>query len=110
MKVSVCTNRPILSPCGLKDLDYQVDTYVGCEHYCYYCYALAQAETDWSKEILKHKEIVNQLSGEIDKVSLQTIYMGYHTDPYQPCEAEYHQTSFGVIQRKGVFRKYSDQV
>lgn len=92
MKVSVCANREILSPCGLKDLDYQVDTYVGCEHYCYYCYALTQAETDWSKEILIHKEIVNQLSGEIDKVSPQTVYIGYHTDPYQPCEAEFHQT------------------
>jgi len=92
MKVSECTNRPILSPCGLKELDYQVDTYVGCEHYCYYCYALAQAETDWSKEILIHEEIIDQLSGEIDKIPSQTIYMGYHTDPYQPCEAEYHQT------------------
>ncbi len=92
MKVSVCANREILSPCGLKDLDYQVDTYVGCEHYCYYCYAMAQAETDWSKEILIHKEIVNQLSREIDKVSPQTVYIGYHTDPYQPCEAEFQQT------------------
>jgi len=92
MKVSVCVNREILAPCGLKDLDYQVDTYVGCEHYCYYCYALAQAETDWSKEILIHKDIVNQLSGEVDKVSPQTVYMGYHTDPYQPCEAEFYQT------------------
>ncbi|MCD4719889.1 MAG: hypothetical protein K8S13_08515, partial [Desulfobacula sp.] len=52
MKVSVCSSRPILSSCGLKDIEYQVDTYVGCEHYCYYCYALPQAETDWSKEIL----------------------------------------------------------
>jgi len=92
MKVSVSTKRKILSPCGLKDLDYQVDTYVGCEHYCYYCYALTQAETDWSKEILIHKEITHQLSKEIDKVSPQTIYIGYHTDPYQPCEAEFHQT------------------
>lgn len=92
MKISVCSNRPILSSCGLKDLDYQVDTYVGCEHYCYYCYALAQAETDWSKEILVHKDIVKQLSGEIDKVSPQPIYMGYHTDPYQPCEVQYRQT------------------
>ena len=90
--VSECTKRPILTPCGLKDLDYQVDTYVGCEHCCYYCYALAQAETDWSKEILIHKGIVDQLSGEIDKVPSQTIYMGYHTDPYQPCEAQYFQT------------------
>jgi len=92
LKVSECTNRTILSPCGLKGLDYQVDTYIGCEHCCHYCYALAQAETDWSKEILVHKEIAEQLSGEIDRIPSQTIYMGYHTDPYQPCEAEYHQT------------------
>jgi DNA repair photolyase len=92
MKVSVCTNRPILSPCGLKNIEYQVDTYVGCEHYCYYCYALAQAETDWSKEILIYKDIVDQLCDELDKIPPQTIYMGYHTDPYQPCESEYRQT------------------
>ena len=93
MKISECTDRPILSPCGLKKFDFQVDTYIGCEHYCYYCYVLDQAETDWSKEIRMHSDIVGQLSEEIDMISPQTIYMGYHTDPYQPCEAEYHQTS-----------------
>ncbi len=92
MKVSECTSRKIISSCGLKDLNYQVDPYVGCEHYCYYCYALATAETDWSKEIQTHKNIVEQLSEEIDKIPPQTIYLGYHTDPYQPCEAEYRQT------------------
>ena len=92
MKVSVCKKRPILSACGLKDIEYQVDTYVGCEHYCYYCYVLPQAETDWSKEILIYEDIVDQLSQELDKIPPQKIYMGYHTDPYQPCEAEYRQT------------------
>ncbi|CAD7840684.1 MAG: Radical SAM domain protein [Olavius algarvensis Delta 4 endosymbiont] len=92
MKVSECTSRPILAACGLKDIDYQVDTYVGCEHYCYYCYALPQAETDWSKEILIYNDIVDQLGKELDEIPPQTIYMGYHTDPYQPCEAEYRQT------------------
>jgi len=92
MKVSTCSHRPTLEPCGLKDLDYQVDTYVGCEHYCYYCYALNQAETDWTKEILIYKDITGSLSEELDKISPQTIYMGYKTDPYQPCEAEYRQT------------------
>jgi DNA repair photolyase len=92
MKVSVCNHRQILLPCGLKNFDFQVDPYVGCEHYCFYCYVLSQAETDWSKEILIHEDIVSQLSEEIDKISPQTIYMGYHTDPYQPCEAEYRQT------------------
>lgn len=92
LKVSECTKRPILSPCGLENFEYQVDTYVGCEHCCYYCYVLAQAETDWSEEILIHKDIVGQLSGEIEKIPSQKIYMGYYTDPYQPCEAEYRQT------------------
>lgn len=92
MKVSICSYRSVLSPCGLKEIDYQVDTYVGCEHHCYYCYVLNQAETDWSKKILMHKDITSQLRKEIEKISPQSIYMGYHTDPYQPCEEEYRQT------------------
>jgi len=89
MKVSTCSDRPILVPCRLKDHDYQIDPYVGCEHSCYYCYALNQAETGWSKEVLIYKDIAGQLSGELENVSPQTIYMGYYSDPYQPCEAEY---------------------
>jgi DNA repair photolyase len=81
-----------LVPCGLKNRDNQIDPYVGCEHSCYYCYALNKAETDWSKEVLIYKDIAGQLSGELENVSPQTIYMGYYTDPYQPCEAEYRQT------------------
>jgi len=92
MKVSTCSYRPALNKCTLKDLDYQVDTYIGCEHYCYYCYVLSQAETDWTKEILIHKDITDRLNNELSKIPPQTIYMGWHTDPYQPCEAEYRQT------------------
>ncbi len=103
MKVSLCTDRPILSPCTLENFDYQVDPYIGCEHHCYYCYALAQAETDWSEEILMHKAIVGQLKEEIHKIPPQKIYMGYHTDPYQPCEAQYRQTRrvLELFQEKG---------
>jgi len=92
MKISTCSNRPVLAKCTLKDLDYQVDTYVGCEHYCYYCYALNKAETDWTKEILIYKDITDQLNNELSNIPPQTIYMGWQTDPYQPCEAEYRQT------------------
>ncbi len=92
MKVSACSYRPILTPCGLKNLNYQVDPYVGCEHYCYYCYALDRTETDWTREVLIHNDIIGQLGGELSEIPPQTIYMGYKTDPYQPCEAEYRQT------------------
>jgi len=92
MKMSTCSYRSILVPCRLKNRDYQIDSYVGCEHSCYYCYALNQAETDWSKEVLMYNDIAGQLSRELENVSPQTIYIGYYTDPYQPCEAEYRQT------------------
>ena len=92
MQVSTCSRQPILVPCDLKNFDYQVDPYVGCEHYCYYCYVLNQAETDWTKEIQIFNDITGQLRGELNKISPQKIYMGYYTDPYQPCEAEHGQT------------------
>ncbi|MCP4725427.1 MAG: radical SAM protein [bacterium] len=92
MKISTCSYRPILVPGELNFIDYQVDTYIGCSHYCHYCYVLNQAETDWSEEILIHKDITGQLNKELDKIPPQAIFMGYYSDPYQPCEAEYYQT------------------
>ena len=92
MKISTCSDRPILVPCGLNDFEHQIDPYVGCEHYCYYCYVLDQAETDWTKEILIHADVAARLGGELEGLKPQTIYMGYHTDPYQPCESELRQT------------------
>ena len=92
MKVSTCSFRPILQPCSLEGLNYQIDTYVGCEHYCYYCYALNSAETDWSEEILTHRDIIGQLSQELENIPPQTVYFGYKTDPYQPIEAKLFQT------------------
>lgn len=92
MIVKPCDNRPVLNPCTLEGLHYQVDPYIGCEHYCYYCYVLNQAETDWSEEIQIHEDIVGQLKDELSDIQPQTIYMGWQTDPYQPCEAESRQT------------------
>jgi hypothetical protein len=34
---------------------------IGCGHYCYYGYALPQAETDWRREILFHEDIAGRL-------------------------------------------------
>lgn len=92
MQIKPCANRPILNPCTLEGRNYQVDPYIGCEHYCFYCYALNQAETDWRKELLIHKDITRHLESELAGIPPQTIYMGWQTDPYQPCEAEYRQT------------------
>lgn len=91
MKIRTCSHRKILNPCSLDMYKYQVDPYIGCEHLCYYCYALNDAETDWRKEILIHEDI-NQLSEEISLIEPQIIYMGMNSDPYQPCESSLKQT------------------
>jgi DNA repair photolyase len=92
MILTPCNNRLILEPCTLPELNYQIDPYIGCGHYCYYCYVLSQALTDWRQEILFHNDITGRLEKEIAAIPPQTIYMGWHTDPYQPCEAECRQT------------------
>ncbi len=92
MNIKSCTDRLILNPCNLQGINYQIDPYIGCEHYCYYCYALDQAETDWRKEISIHEDITSRLESELTGIEPQTIYLGWQTDPYQPCESEYRQT------------------
>ena len=103
MKITTCAPRPILEPCSLPNLAYQVDPYVGCEHLCHYCYVLNRAETDWNEEIRIHDDISGQLGEELEGISPQKIYMGYYTDPYQPSESQYCQTrsALQVLLKKG---------
>jgi len=90
--VGLCSPRQVLEPCELEGFHYQVDPYIGCEHHCYYCYALNQAETCWEEEILMHQDIAGTLSRELSLLDPQSVYLGWNTDPYQPCEKIYQQT------------------
>jgi DNA repair photolyase len=53
---------------------------------------LNQAETEWIEEILVHPDFEGRLREELHGVRSEKIYMGYFTDPYQPCEADLRQT------------------
>jgi len=90
--VKECADKQILEPCSLNNFTYQVDPYMGCQHYCYYCYVLNSTKFDWTKEIRIHNDFAGQLEQELDRIEPQKIYMGYNSDPYQPCEKEYQQT------------------
>ena len=80
----------------MKRFTYQLDPYIGCEHLCYYCYALNRAETDWTEEILIHRDLAGQLERELSALEPQRIYMGWNTDPYQPLEKTHRQTRQAV--------------
>ena len=92
MRVRICSPRKILQPCELRGYNFQIDPYIGCEHHCYYCYALNQAETDWSQEILVHQDFAGQLVHELSALAPQPIYFGWYSDPYQPAETTHKQT------------------
>lgn len=92
LKVNRYSHRKILNPCGLEMFNYQIDTYISCEHFCHYCFGLNKAETIWEREIIIHEDIVGQLVQEICFLKPQTIYIGMNSDPYQPSEKSFKQT------------------
>jgi DNA repair photolyase len=92
MKIGACSPRKILQPCELSGYRYQIDPYIGCEHHCYYCYALNQAETDWTQQILVYPDFAAQLAIELSSQKSQPIYFGWSSDPYQPVESTHQHT------------------
>lgn len=92
MKVVYSTRQQIIESCTLKDFNYQIDPYIGCEHKCHYCYTQNQSEFDWESEIGIYPNINEKLAEELSSLKPQIIYIGMNTDPYQPLEREYKQT------------------
>ena len=90
--MSFYSHREIVASCSLPWYQYQVDPYIGCEHRCHYCYAQNDAETDWEREIKVHTALKPRLLQETAALEPQLIYMGMNSDPYQPAEAQLHQT------------------
>ncbi len=92
MKVCVSSRKQIFKLCSLRSYTYQIDPYIGCEHLCYYCYALNDAETDWTQEILIYQDFVDSLEQELSTLKPQPVYFGWNSDPYQPAEENYRYT------------------
>lgn len=92
VKVTKRIKGRVLEACPTLNYNYQLDPYRGCEHLCYYCYALNKAETDWEKEILIHENLPAQLDVELAVLEPQAIYIGMNSDPYQQSELKYGQT------------------
>jgi DNA repair photolyase len=103
MNVLPCSVTRIVQPCELEGHDYQIDPYVGCEHFCLYCYALNRAETDWTREVRVHRDLESRLDRELAGLRPQSIYLGWNTDPYQPAERTHRQTRrvLEILARRG---------
>jgi DNA repair photolyase len=93
-------DRPILEPCSIPGFAYQFDPYVGCEHGCLYCYVQSN---EAAGQAVVRPDLAERLDYELALLEPQRIYIGWATDPYQPCEAEHRQTrqALEVLERRG---------
>ena len=91
-KISFCERKNIIRPSTLLHFKYEIDPYSGCEHHCYYCYALNDTTIDWNREIIVHRDYPRKLADELVNLEPQPIFIGMDTDPYQAVEREFRHT------------------
>jgi DNA repair photolyase len=88
MKVIEFPGKPVIEPCTLEYYSYTFAAYVGCQHRCLYCYTQNHADLDWGTEVGIIPDFREQLTGFLEDLPPQVLYVGGDTDPYQPIEAE----------------------
>lgn len=81
--------------------DRSLNAYRGCEHGCIYCFARPSHAylgfspgLDFETRLIARPNADAVLRRELSKPNYKvaTLAMGTNTDPYQPCEAEWHIT------------------
>jgi len=90
---------PLLKPCSLEGLAFQLDPYLGCQHQCRYCHALTRGGGGWLRGVHSYDGLADRLAHELSAIEPQSIYVGWYSDPYQPIEAERLDTrsALGVL-------------
>ncbi|MEM0173188.1 MAG: radical SAM protein [Sulfolobaceae archaeon] len=84
--------KSALSESGLKELDYSLNPYLGCNFSCTYCYAPnftpnREASLNWGKVIIVKENILEVLKKEVFLKRKGIVGISTITDPYQPIEA-----------------------
>ena len=82
----------------IKNYDFTLNPYRGCQYGCSYCYASAfspnqQMRQDWGKWVIIKENAAELLGKELEKLKKKqltppSIYMSSVTDPYQPIETK----------------------
>jgi DNA repair photolyase len=87
-----------------------LNSYVGCEHACAYCYVrffIRDKKDKWGNFLRTRDHIKTNLAKELKNHAGQRIVLGTMTDPYQPAEDTYHLTRecLQLIQQNGTIKK-----
>ena len=99
MRIREVICKSILSPSKLPGCDYVINSYVGCQHACCWCYAkfmrgyTGHENEIWGSFVDAKINAPEVLIKDIRKLKKKpTIFLSSVCDPYQPIEAKYKLT------------------
>ena len=87
--VTASKGGDVITKTGFSGYDHCLNTYVGCEFGCKYCYVrffVKDKEHPWGEFVRSRRHIPNKLLSALKKVGPTRLVLGTMTDPYQPQE------------------------
>jgi DNA repair photolyase len=97
VRVREILSKAILTKTGIEGYDYCINTYVGCQHGCQYCYAIFMKRftghsEPWGEFVDVKINAPQVLSRQLKRPKEGSVLIGTVTDPYQPLEMRYRIT------------------
>lgn len=90
-------SKTIMGRSGIKDVDYSINPYLGCEHACLYCYAKFMTRRghngeEWGSFVDVKVNGLECLEKELPRKKRGVVLLSSVTDPYQPIEIKWQLT------------------
>lgn len=94
-QVSDARKGKVVTPSKFKNYDHCLNTYVGCEFGCKYCYVrffVKDKNHEWGEFVRVRKHVKDKLPKELPDLAGTRLVLGTMTDPYQPAERKHRIT------------------
>ncbi len=111
----VARKSGIIAKTGFRGYDKCLNTYVGCEFGCSYCYCrffLRDPKLPWGSFVRVRLHIESRLTKELPDLAGLRVVMGTMSDPYQPSERKHRVTrtaleilAGGKLEKLGIFTR-----
>lgn len=95
LQVTDARRGKIITETNFRSYDYGLNTYVGCEFGCKYCYVrffIKDKDKPWGEFVRLRRHLEDRLPKELPTVAGKRLVMGTMTDPYQPVERKHRLT------------------
>ena len=92
-------SSPLIVDSGFSGYDHALNTYVGCEFGCQFCYVrwfVTDADHPWGEFIRLRKHVATRLPLELNKIGPTRLVLGTMTDPFQPQELKARLTRMAL--------------